>query len=119
MVGAAMAACRRPPARHADAVTLTQVTPPTVTLRAGEVTEIVLRGSGFDETDNTVTLGPVTVTSVKSTDGGTQIRMLVPDRVTSGGGAPPMLWVAGDYPVTVTNHRGTSASVMLTVKEPS
>jgi hypothetical protein len=115
-------ACRRAEraAASTDAgVVITAVSPKAITVRAGEVTELVVRGSGFEATENTVTLGPVTLTSVKSTDRGTRIVLVVPDRMPSGGGAAPMLWMAGDYPLTVSNRRGTSAPFTVTVKEPT
>lgn len=117
-----VSACRRTErtAASTDAgVVITAVSPRAITIRAGEVTELVVRGSGFDATENTVTLGPVTLTSVKSTDSGTRISLVVPDRMPSGGGAAPMLWMAGDYPLTVSNRRGTSAPFTVTVKEPT
>jgi Quinohemoprotein amine dehydrogenase, alpha subunit domain III len=114
-------ACRRAERAAASpdtGVVVTAVSPTTVTLRAGETNELVVSGTGFDAAENTVTFGPVTLTSVKSTNGGTRISLVVPDRMPSGGGAAPMLWMAGDYPLTVSNRRGTSAPMTVTVKEP-
>ncbi len=116
-----ISSCRRSErsAAPTDAgVVVTAVTPRSITIRAGEVTELIVRGTGF-EAENTVTFGPVTLTSVKSSDGGTRISLVVPDRMPSGGGAAPMLWMAGDYPLTVSNRHGTSAPFTVTVKEPT
>ncbi len=74
-------------------------------------------GVGFDALENTVRVGPVTVTSVRSSDAGTVIVLMVPERVPSSGGAPPMLWQPGTYALTVENRRGTSAAVSLTIRE--
>jgi hypothetical protein len=117
-----VSACRRSerPAASTDAgVAITAVTPRSITIRTGEVNELIVRGTGFDATENTVTFGPVTLTSVKSSDGGTRIALVIPDRMPSGGGAAPLLWMAGDYPLTVSNRRGTSAAFTVTVKEPT
>lgn len=114
-------ACRRSERAAASTdtgVVITGVSPQTVTLRAGALTELVVRGTGFEASENTVTFGPVTLTSVKSTDGGTRISLTLPDRMPSGGGAAPMLWMAGDYPLTVSNRHGTSTPFSVTVKEP-
>jgi len=121
---ASLAGCRRGEASSVSAarstpVAVASVTPSTVTIRAGEPTELVIRGTGFDATDNAVTLGPVTLTAVPSTDQGTRISVVVPDRVVGRGGAPPLLWVGGAYPLTVTTPRGTSAPITVTVQEPT
>ncbi len=117
-----LAGCRRSESSSSAArnapVAVASVTPSTVTIRAGEPTELVIRGTGFDAADNAVTLGPVTLTAVPSTDQGTRISVVVPDRVVGRGGAPPLLWVGGAYPLTVTTPRGTSAPITVTVKEP-
>lgn len=119
LMGAACRRSERSAASTDTGVVVTAISPTSITVRVGEVTELVVRGTGFEATDNTIMFGPVTLTSVKSTDRGTRISLIVPDRMPSGGGAPPMLWLAGDYPLTVTNRRGTSAPFTVTVKEPT
>lgn len=107
-----------PTTSPAGVVQVVSVAPDTVTIRAGEPTMVIIRGSGFDATGNTVRLGPVTVTSVKASEGGTIIAFMVPERVPATGGAAPMLWVPGTYALTVENRRGVSRAVSVTVKEP-
>lgn len=120
-----LAACRRTDAPRASAqqlasvVVVTGTTPSSLTIRDGNPNELRIRGSGFGVDDNTVMLGPITLTSVKSAEQGTLLIIRVPDRVPSGGGAAPMPWTSGTYPLTVVTPRGTSAPITITVKEPS
>jgi len=111
-------ACRRVARDDAPHVVVTSVAPSTVTIRPGEIIELTILGKGFDSANNTVVIGPATITTVPSTEQGTVIRIVVPDRVTGTGGAPPALWVPGDYPVTVSNRTGTSRAMTLTIREP-
>ncbi|WP_411282168.1 hypothetical protein [Gemmatimonas sp.] len=111
------AACRRPVASSA-AVAVVEVSPEPIVVREGQPNNITIRGTGFDATTNTVTVGPVTVAVVVSGKGGTVIALSLPERVPSGGGAAPMLWSPGKYELTVSNARGTSAPVMVTIQEP-
>ncbi len=121
----ALSACRRPAAPRPSAaqttfvITVTSATPSSITIREGNPNELRIRGSGFGDTDNTVMLGPITLTSVKSTENGTLLIIRVPDRVPSGGGAAPMSWTPGTYPLTVMTPRGRSEPVTITVKEPT
>ena len=113
------AACRRAaPTPSALPVAVLEVRPEPIVVREGQPTDVTIRGTGFDATANTVTVGPVILTTVLSRSGGTVIALSLPDRVPSGGGAAPMLWSAGRYPVTVSNARGSSVPVMVTVQEP-
>ncbi len=99
-------------------VAVLEVSPEPIVVREGQPNDITIRGTGFDTTANTVTLGPMTATAVVSSRGGTVIALSLPDRVSSGGGAAPMLWSPGRYPLTVSTMRGTSAPVMVTIQEP-
>ncbi len=113
------AGCRRvAPASSAPPVTVLEVSPESIVVREGQPNDITIRGTGFDATANTVTVGPVILSAVRSRSGGTVIVLSLPDRVASGGGVAPMLWSAGRYGLTVTNARGTSAPVMVTIQEP-
>jgi len=123
-----LSACRRTDAprtsaaQHGSVTIVTRVTsatPSTITIRDGNPNELRIRGSGFGEADNTVMIGPVTLTNVMSTESGTLLVVRVPDRVPSGGGAAPMPWTSGSYPLTVVTPRGTSAPITITVKDPS
>jgi hypothetical protein len=95
-----------------------EVTPTPIVVREGQPTLITIRGAGFDASSNTVTVGPVTVTAVAASRGGTVIEVSLPDRVPSGGGAAPMLWEPGRYSLTVATARGTSMPVMVAIQEP-
>lgn len=65
---------------------------------------------------NTVVIGALTLRGLRSDSGGTLLRFIVPDRVPSGGEAPPMLWLPGDYTVTVAHAAGKSRAVSLVVR---
>ena len=95
-----------------------EVRPEPMVVREGQTNTFTIRGAGFDATANTVTVGPVTLTAVASRSSGTVIALTLPDRVPSGGGAAPMLWSAGRYALTVSNARGASVPVMVTIQEP-
>ena len=113
------AACRRAaPTPSSLPVAVLEVSPEPIVVREGQPIDVTIRGTGFDATANTVTVGPVILTTVLSRSGGTVIALSLPDRVPSGGGAAPMLWSAGRYPLTVSNARGSSVPVMVTIQEP-
>ncbi len=111
-------ACRRTPSAAAAAVVVVEVSPEPIVVREGQPNDITIRGTGFDASSNTITVGPITVATVVSSKGGTVIALSLPERVPSGGGAAPMLWSAGRYALTVSNARGTSAPVLVTIQEP-
>jgi len=113
------AACRRAaPTPSAPPVAVLEVRLAPIVVREGQPIDVTIRGTGFDATANTVTVGPVILTAVRSTGGGTVIALSLPDRVPSGGGAAPMLWSPGQYALTVSNTRGSSVPVMVTIQEP-
>ncbi len=112
------AACRRAAPVDSAAVTVLEVSPEPIVVREGQTNDLTIRGTGFDATANTVSVGSVILTAVVSTRGGTVIALSLPDRVPSGGGAAPMLWSPGRYALTVSNARGSSAPVMVTIQEP-
>jgi len=101
---------------------LRSVSPDSVQLFPGNVTEIDLRGSGFDTSRaaprNTVQIGSLVLRAVPSTASGTVIRVAVPAEVSSGGGAPPARWMGGRYPVVITTPTGTSDTLMLAIAAP-
>ena len=98
---------------------LHSVTPDSIELLAGNVTTIDLRGSGFDTSraapDNTVRVGALLLRAVPSDAHGTLIHVTVPSAVAGATEAPPVPWLAGRYPVSVTTRAGTSDTVMLTI----
>ena len=99
-------------------IEMLEVSPEPIVVREGQPNDLTIRGTGFDATANTVTVGSVILTGVVSRSGGTVIALSLPDRVPSGGGAAPMLWSPGRYPLTVSNARGSSVPVMVTIQEP-
>ena len=106
-------------AAHAARPRLHSVTPDSIELLAGNVTAIDLRGSGFDTSrvapENTVRIGALLLRAVPSDANGTVIHVTVPSAVAGATEAPPMPWLAGRYPVSVTTRAGTSDTVMLTI----
>ena len=118
MIFSAVVSCRRPAQTGLDSVTVLHVSPEPIVVREGQPNTITIRGARFDATANTITVGPITLTTVSSSNSGTVITLTLPERVPSGGGAAPMLWSAGRYPLTVSNTRGISVPVMVTVQEP-
>ncbi|QJR36188.1 hypothetical protein [Gemmatimonas groenlandica] len=111
-------ACRRAAPGDSAPPAVLEVSPEPIVVRAGQPNDVTIRGTGFDATANTVTVGSVILTAVVSSRGGTVIALSLPDRVPSGGGAAPMLWSPGRYALTVSNGRGSSAPVMVTIQEP-
>jgi hypothetical protein len=113
------AGCRRGgPAASVLPVAVLEVSPEPIVVREGQPTDVMIRGTGFDATANTVTVGPVILSAVLSRNGGTVIVLSLPDRVPSGGGAAPMLWSSGRHALTVSNARGSSVPMMVTIQEP-
>lgn len=110
---------RAPATSNAGPPVLARIVPDSVALVAGDVTEVELRGSGFDparqEPSNTVWIGRLQLTSVRANADGTSIRFALPDAVPSGGEAPPRAWSNGRYPVVVRTPRGTSDTVYLRI----
>jgi hypothetical protein len=119
-----LSACHRPAARSDSpagiieiAPSVSSVAPRSITMRDGEPVTLDIAGAHFDALNNTVRLGPVSITAVPSRAQGTRIAFSVPDRMPSGGAAAAVLWISGDYPLTITTARGTSAPVSITVTE--
>lgn len=96
---------------------LLRIVPDSVYFLPGNVAEITLEGSGFDQSAsapaNMVRIGPVVLNKVPSSDKGTRIRVVVPADQPSGGEAPPAPWMSGRYPITVTTPAGTTAALQL------
>jgi|SRR5690349_15338233 len=121
------AACSAPRSRTADgaatrapngAPTLDAVRPDSVWMAAGAVTEVILRGRGFipgRPGHNTVVLGTAVFNDVPASDDGREIRFVIPDRLPSGGEAPPMPIDPGAYPLRVRTPNGESNVVNVRV----
>lgn len=93
------------------APTLDAIRPDSVWIAAGVVTEIVLNGRGFvpgRPGHNTVVLGTVAFNDVPASDDGREIRFVIPDRMPTGGEAPPMPTDAGAYAMRVRTPNGES-----------
>lgn len=93
------------------------VSPDTVIIRDGAAAVLTLRGKGFASDSNTVRVGPVTLYGIRGTNGGTTLTIILPDRLPSGGGAPPMLWTSGTFDVVIHTMRGRSAVSQVTIRE--
>lgn len=80
--------------------------------------QATIHGSGFTETGNTVTFGPVEIPNRPASNGGTEIVFSVPKSIPSRSEAPPMVLRPGDYEVRVSNERGTSEPATFTLTRP-
>lgn len=114
---AACAGCatlhRAPAGPHIDAVR-----PDSVMLADGAVVEVLVRGSGFEPGPpgrNTIEFGNVSIPDVPASADGREIRLVIPDRVPSGGEAAPLPLDAGRYDVRVRTSAGTSNAVSVRV----
>lgn len=104
----------RPPTTASATPHIDAVIPDSVSVQRNSVKEVVIRGSGFAAGApgrNTVTIGPLRLTQVPANAAGTEIRVVIPDRVVSQSEAPPRPLLPGAYPVTVENSAGTSNAV--------
>ena len=89
-----------------DGVHLESVTPSSAP--AGEPVTVVIKGTGFTPTGNTVRFGRIEITNISSTAGGTLIRITVPTEFPATGEVSPKQIGGGDFPISVRNSRGTS-----------
>lgn len=107
------------PASRATRPRLSAIAPDSVQILAGNVTEVDLRGSGFDTSrsapQNLVRVGSLVLRAVPSSVKGTVIRIAIPDAVPGGGEAPPAPWMSGRYPVTISTPNGTSDTLTLAI----
>jgi hypothetical protein len=95
---------------------LFEVLPPGASADPGEVLDLRINGCGFSAGNNVVKFGDVTVRNIKSAEGGTQIRVVIPKEGRASGEVPPMHLAAGTYDVTVNNGRGTSNAKRVTLR---
>jgi hypothetical protein len=93
-----------------------QVVPETVTIVDGGGADLEIRGAGFDPDSNTVNVGPLSLSPIRSSANGTVITVWLPDRVPRSGGAAPSLWMRGPHDVQVLSPRGRSAVALVHVK---
>lgn len=103
---------------HASTPTIDSLRPDSVFVAPGAVVEIVVQGRGFvpgTPGRNTVRFGTVKLTSVAASDDGRVIRVVVPDRVPSGGEAAPVPLETGRYDIRVETSAGTSNAMVVRV----
>jgi len=105
---------------HASATspTIDSLRPDSVFVAPGAVVEIVVQGHGFAPGTpgrNTVRFGAARLTNVPASDDGRVIRVVVPDRVPSGGEAAPLPLETGRYDIRVETPAGTSNAVVVRV----
>jgi len=105
--------------RAADtALRLDVIRPDSVFVAQGAVVEVVLHGRGFAPGTpgrNTVVFGTLTLNNVPANTDGTEIRLVIPDVMPSGGEAAPMPTVAGPYAVRVRTASGESNAATVRV----
>jgi hypothetical protein len=92
--------------------------PDSVFVAPGAVVEIVVQGRGFvpgTPGRNTVRFGTAKITNVPASDDGRVIRVVVPDRVPSGGEAAPLPLETGRYDIRVETSAGTSNAMVVRV----
>lgn len=92
--------------------------PDSLVLPYGGVVEVTLYGAGFipgKPGQNTVHFNSTSLRLVPASSDGRQIVFAVPDRITSGGEAPPSVLRAGSYSVSVETTAGTSNLVTIRV----
>jgi hypothetical protein len=82
---------------------------------------VLLQGSGFTDTSNTIHFGLGGQKDLKSSNGGTQISYTIPggvgrcDLIGPSCMAPTRQVTPGQYPIYVTNARGRSETLMFEV----
>ncbi|MBV6522019.1 MAG: hypothetical protein MNPFHGCM_02163 [Gemmatimonadaceae bacterium] len=106
------------PERPSSALRISELVPDSAAVPRNSVVEVLIRGSGFEPGTpgrNVVELGPVRLTAVPANETGTEIRFVIPDRVTGQSEAPPRPLMPGSYPVRVTTAAGVSNSISFKV----
>jgi hypothetical protein len=94
------------------------IQPDSVVVAQGSVVEVVVRGRGFVAGmpgHNIVMFGRHAINDVPANANGTEIRLVIPDRLPSGGEAPPQPIEPGPYPITVKTPNGESNAVNVRV----
>ena len=92
--------------------------PDSLVLPYGGVVEVTLYGAGFvpgKPGQNTVHFNGTSLRQVPASSDGRQIVFAIPDRIRSGGEAPPSMLRAGSYSVSVETTAGTSNAVTIRV----
>ena len=103
---------------NATSPAIESLRPDSVFVAPGAVVEIVVQGHGFvpgTPGRNTVRFGTAKITNVPASDDGRVIRVVVPDRVPSGGEAAPLPLETGRYDIRVETSAGTSNAMVVRV----
>jgi len=107
------------PFRHGTtAPRIDGIDPDSVTMTAGAVVEVMIRGRGFAPGPpgrNTVQFGELSLADVPASGDGRQIRFVLPDRMPLRGDAAPLPLEAGRYDIRVRTARGVSNAVAVKV----
>jgi hypothetical protein len=104
--------------RATPAVSLAAVHPDSVIIAGGAVVEVVLHGRGFAPGTpgrNTVVFGSYAINDVPANSDGTEIRLVVPETMPSGGEAAPQPILPGAYQVRVRSPRGESNAIVVRI----
>ena len=103
---------------HTASPTIESLRPDSVFVAPGAIVEIVVQGRGFipgTPGRNTVRFGTAKITDVPASDDGRVIRVVVPDRIPSGGEAAPLPLETGRYDIRVETSAGTSNAMVVRV----
>lgn len=92
------------------------VLPPVSSADPGEPLDLRINGCGFSPTRNTIHVGDIVLANIRSTDGGTRIRVVVPKEYRARAEAAPMQMSAGVYDVFVDNGQGKSNARRITLR---
>ena len=110
--GLALGGCAPAPAQQVAPVpsgpVITRLEPDSGPAGVAYPVRVTIVGRGFAPDANTVSFGPVVLTRLPSTDGGTRIVFFAPKEAPSGGEVPPAPLLPGPYQVTVRTAEGTS-----------
>jgi hypothetical protein len=93
-----------------------EILPPAASADPGEPLDLRINGCGFSADKNTVAFGDLRVPNIKSSDGGTHIRVVIPKQTRATSEVAPMPLGAGQYDVTVNNGQGTSNAKRVTLR---
>ena len=98
-------------------VRIDSITPQRGSIERDQVLEIVMYGSGFASTGNTVCFGAAEAAVVPSERNGQRIRFIAPLTVRTQGGTREVPVTTGAWPVHVENVNGRSNRITFIVRE--
>jgi hypothetical protein len=114
---AGLAACSLNTRGGAD-VQLDAVRPDSVIVASGAIVQVVLHGHGFVPGvpgRNTVMFDTYALNDVPANEDGTQIRLVIPEQLPSGGEAAPIPLDAGPHAIRVKTPIGVSNAATVRV----